>query len=188
MLFEIKDPTGYVWISAFDVKPKDVELVLRSSQQKFPAVSVQLVDLDKVAGSRYLFLATFNALKSFRSAQPIAHSLSMETLLYVAANKQIGEALKIAGVSPETKHVAAIAEGERKVQVLEAAAYLRQLLASKENDELLDKWDKVRVENVRSVFGIGDKELRATIRGNEGLFEAIERLAIERSAMLAIRK
>lgn len=188
MLFEIKDPEEYVWVSAFDVKPDDVELVLRSIQQKFPDVSVQLVDLDKVGGSRYLFLATFNALKSFRSGHPIARSLSMEILLYVAANRQIGEALKIAGVTAETRNVAAIAEGDSKSQVLEAAATLREMLKREGSDELLDKWDGKRVDHVRSVFGIGDKEIQATIRKKEDLTKAVERLAIERSALLAIKK
>jgi len=188
LLFEIKDPKEYVWISAFDAKPEDVEHVLRSMHQKFPAVSVQLVDLEKVAGSRYLFLATVNALKSFRSKQPIARSLSMEILLYVAANRQIGEALKIVGVTTQTKNVAAIAENESKEQVLEAATTLRELLRIEESDVLLDKWNARRVGHVRSVLGIGDKEIRATLRKKEDSTKAIERLAIERSAMLAIKK
>lgn len=188
MLFEIKDQVAYVWISAFDVKPEDVELVLRAMQQKFPGVSVQLVDLDKVAGSRYLFLATVDAVKSFRSSQPIARSLSMEILLYVAANRQIGEALKSVGISAGTRKFAAIAEGESKEIVLEAAAKLRELFKKEDNDELLDQWDRGRVDNVRSVLAIGDKELRALRHKNEDLAKAVERLAIERSAMLAIRK
>jgi tRNA threonylcarbamoyladenosine modification (KEOPS) complex Cgi121 subunit len=188
LLFQTKDPDGYVCISAFDVKSVDTEALLRSAQQKYPAVSVQLVDLDKVAGSRYLCLATFNALKSFRSPHPIAHSLRMEILLYVAANRQISEALKIVGVTAQTKSIAGIAEGGSKEQVLSAAETLSQLLGREENDKLLDRWDRVRLHNVRSIFDIGDRELRAIRRRGEDPARAIERLAIERSAMLTIKK
>jgi tRNA threonylcarbamoyladenosine modification (KEOPS) complex Cgi121 subunit len=188
LLFEIKELGECVWISAFDIKPDGVEDVLRSMQEKFPDISVQLVDLDKVAGSRYLLLATVNALKSFRSKQPIARSLSMEILLYVAANRQIGEALKNVGVTAETRKVAAIVVSKSREQVLNPAGALREMLKKEESDQLVDKWDHERIEHVRSALGIGDKEIRATLRKNEDTAKAVERLAIERSAMLTIKK
>ena len=88
----------HVWISAFAAKPADFDLVLRKVHDEYPNVSVQFVDLDNVPGSRYLFLATLNALKSFRSKQPISKTLGMEILLYVSASRQIAEAVrKVAG-------------------------------------------------------------------------------------------
>jgi tRNA threonylcarbamoyladenosine modification (KEOPS) complex Cgi121 subunit len=188
LLFEIKELAEYVWISAFDAKPDNVDQVLRAIQGKLPGVSVQLADLDKVAGSRYLFLATVNALKSFRSKQPIARSRGMEILLYVAANRQIDEALKHVGVTADTRRVAAVAVSNSKDQLLGVAAAIGELLNEENLDELVDEWGPKRMDNVRSIFGIGDKELRATVRKNEDTAKAVERLAIERSAMLTIRK
>ena len=188
MLFEINDSAEFVWISAFDIKPDGVERVLQSIQSKYPDVSIQLVDLDNVAGSRFLFLATYNALKSFRSKQPIARSLGMEILLYTAGNRQIGEALKNVGVTPETRKVAAIAVGKSRVQVLESAAALRDVIKKEQSDDLVDKWNQNRIMRVRAVFGIGDKEIKALRHKNENAIKALERLAIERSAMLAIKK
>ncbi len=187
MLFEITELAEYVWISAFDSKP-EVERILRAIQEKAPSVSVQLVDLDKVAGSRYLLLASFNALKSFRSKQPIARSLGMEMLLYIAANRQIGEALRRVGVTADTRRVAAVAVGNSKEQVLGAATTLSELLMKETLDALVDEWNPKRIRNVRSLLGIGEKELKATIRKDEAMPKALERLAIERSAMLAIKK
>lgn len=188
MLFEIKDSAEFVWISAFDTKPDGVERVLQSVQEKHPDVTIQLVDLNKVAGSRYLFLATYNALRSFRSKQPIARSLGMEILLYAAGNRQIGEALKNVGVTPQTRKVAAIAVGKSRTQVLESAAVLRDILKKEESDDLVDKWDQDRIKHVRSVFEIADKEIKALRHKNENAVKALEHLAIERSAMLAIKK
>jgi len=188
LLFEIKDEAEFVWISAFDTNPHGVERVLQSIQGKYPDVSIQLVDLDNVAGSRYLFLATYNALKSFRSKQPIARSLRMEILLYAAGNRQIGEALKNVGITPETRKVAAIAVGKSRGQVLESAAGLSAILKKEESDDLVDRWDQDRIKRVRSVFGIGDKEIRALRHKNENVVKMLERLAIERSAVLAVKK
>ncbi len=188
MLFEIKELGQHVWISAFSDRPEDVEQVLRSMQENFPEISVQLVDLDRVAGSRYLFLAIFNALKSFRSKQPITRSLGMEILLYVAANRQIGEALKHVGVTSGTRRVAALAVGSSKDQTLGCAAALRELLKAQDLDMLVDEWNSERIGNVRSFFGIVDKEIKAIARKNEDLSKTVERLAIERSAMLTIKR
>lgn len=188
MLFEIPEFAQYVWISAFDTKLENVEQVLQTVQGKFPGVCVQLVDLDRVAGSRYLFLATFNAIKSFHSKQPISRSLGIEILLYIAANRQISESLKRVGITTDTRRIAALAVGDSTDQVSVAGSFLAELLNRRSRDELVDEWPPERVDNVRSGFGIGDKELRAIIRKSEVRTKAIERLAIERSAMLAIKK
>jgi tRNA threonylcarbamoyladenosine modification (KEOPS) complex Cgi121 subunit len=174
-------------MSAFDTKPQSIEDLLRSATEKYPYVSVQCVDLDRVPGSHYLLLATVNALKSYRSKQPIAKSLGMELLLYISGNKQINEALTRVGVTSETKRTAAVAVGSSNNQVSATGNYLEQVLGQQGRDDLLDDWPRSRIENVRSAFEIGDKELKAIIRGKEPITNAIERLALERSAMLALR-
>jgi tRNA threonylcarbamoyladenosine modification (KEOPS) complex Cgi121 subunit len=112
----------------------------------------------------------------------------MEILLYAAGNRQIGEALKNVGITPETRKVAAIAVGKSRVQVLESAAVLHDILKKEESDDLIDRWDQDRIKRVRSVFGIGEKEIKALHHKNENVVKALEHLAIERSAMLAIKK
>lgn len=188
MLFQIPEFASHVWISAFDTSPKDVDKVLNVAEEKFPGVCVQLVDLDQVAGSRYLFLAILNALKSFHSKQPISKTLGMEILLFVAANRQISEALKRVGVTSETRRIAGIVVAKSSKEVSEVGDLLVELLNQRSRDELIDVWPPERISNVRFAFDIGNKELKATIRKNEDLVKAIERLAIERSAMLTIRK
>lgn len=187
MFFEIHESGDYVWISAFEGKT-DVDDVLGAVRVQAPKVSVQLVDLDRVPGSRYLFLAAFNAIKSFGSKEPIARSLGMEILLYIAADRQIGEALKRVGVSDETKKVAVVAVGKSKENVLNAATLVAGFWVKESSDVLLDEWNPDRMSNIRSGFDIGEKELKAIIRKDEAVSEAVERLAIERSAMLAVKK
>ena len=187
MLTEIPQLGQYVWMSAFDTKPPSIEQLLRSAAEKYPEVSVQCVDLDMVPGSHYLLLATVNALKSYRSKQPIAKSLGMELLLYISGNGQINEALTRVGITPETNRTAALAVGSSSNHVSAAGTYLEQALGQHGRDDLVDDWPRSRIENVRSRFEIGDKELKAIIRTKEPITSAIERLAIERSAMLALK-
>ena len=187
MIFEIPHQ-GQVWISAFNTRPQNIEQLLRGIAEKYPTVGVQLVDLDKVPGHRYLTLATVNALKSFHSKQPIAKTLPMELLLYISGQKQITEALARIGVTPQTHRVAALAVGDSNDQVLTVAKFLADILGQGSDDQLLDDWPQTRIESVRSSFEIGDKELTAVVQKNEPVTRTIERLATERSAMLAARK
>jgi KEOPS complex subunit Cgi121 len=188
LLFQLSEFSVHLWISGFASKPSDFDVVLRGVQEKYPEVNAQFVDLDKVPGSRYLLLATLNALKSFHSSQPISKTLGMEILLYVSAKRQITEAIRLVGITSDTKRIAVIVLGRTEEEVLGAAAVLSQILEQTSNDELIDYWPAERIQNVLSIFAIGSKELRATLRKNEVKAEAVERLAIERSALLTIRK
>ena len=188
MIFEIVQTCDQAWISAFNSTLESVEQFFRALAEECPDVSVQLVDLDKVPGPRYLTLATVNAAKSFHSRQPIAKTLSMELLLYIAGEKQINEALRRVGITSETHRVAAIAVGGSTREVLAAASLLKETLGRDEDDQLLDDWPQLRVENVLSGFDIGAKELEAIARKGEPVHVALDRVAIERSAMLASRR
>lgn len=188
MFFRLDEFSKHVWVSGFRSKPGDVDSVLGSIHEKFPDVTVQLVDLDRVPGSRYILLAVLNALESFASTQPIAKTLAMEILLYVAADRQIGEAIPRVGISPGTERIAAILVGSSKERITETFQFLEEIIRATSDDNLVDDWSPERIKNVQSVFGIGALELQAVRRPGEALASAVERLTIERSALLTIRK
>ena len=188
LFFQLPDLNVHVWISAFATKPNDFDSVLRQLHEEYPDVSVQFVDLDNVPGSRYLLLAILNALKSHRSKQPISRTLSMEILLYVSASRQIAEAIRFVGVSSNTKRIAVLTVGKTEEELSGIAAGLDRRLNQANNDALVDVWSTARIEKVLALFDIGSKELRASLRRNESRPQAIERLAIERSALLTVRR
>lgn len=188
MFFQLTDLPAHVWISGFTTKPTDIDATLRAIQERFPAVAIQLVDLDRVPGSRYTLLATLNALKSFHSKQPIAKTLGMEILLYMAASRQIGEAIERAGISPSTERIIAVMVAETREDLTLAVELLNQLIGTTNDDRLVDEWSPDRLRKVQSTFDIGTRELRATLRANETKAKAVERLATERSALLTVRK
>ena len=136
-----------IWISGFTAKPKDLDAVVHAVQEKHPDVSVQFVDLAKVPGSRYLFLATLNALKSFRS-KPISKSLGMEILLYAAASRQISEAIRLVGMTQATEKISVVLVAKTEREVSEAAELLSRIIRQQGKDELLESWSAERVRNV----------------------------------------
>jgi tRNA threonylcarbamoyladenosine modification (KEOPS) complex Cgi121 subunit len=188
VLFEIAEFGKQVLISSFDGKPPNIDHVLQCISEKFPGACVQFVDLDKVAGSRYLLVATHNALKSFNSKHPISRSLGMEILLYASGSRQIVESLERAGVNSKTERIAAVIVGSSVNEVTAIGAYLAETMQQKGSDALLDDWSQMRTRNVRAALNIRDEELNATLREGEEPIRGIERLAIERSALLAVKK
>jgi len=135
-----------------------------------------------------MLLATFNAVKSYESKRRVSRSLGMEILLFVSGTRQIAEAIKRVGITPKTRRTAVIGVLPGNSDQSKLAAFLGEIFGGKDDDSLLDRWTVLRKSKVVRTFGIGDKELKAVLRDGEAAEKAIERLAIERSAMLAIAK
>jgi len=112
----------------------------------------------------------------------------MEILLFVSGTRQIAEAIKRVGITPKTRRTAVIGVLPGNSDQSKLAAFLGEIFGGKDDDSLLDRWTVLRKSKVVRTFGIGDKELKAVLRDGEAAEKAIERLAIERSAMLAIAK
>lgn len=175
-----------MWISAFEGKV-DAASIMREADEKCPNAMVQLFDLDRVAGSRHLLLASYNAVKSYNSSRRISRSLGMEILLFVSGTRQITQALERVGINRETTRSAVLVIAASDEAITTLSNLLIENFHQKDQDKLIDTWTEERRVMVQRVFGIGSKELKATISTRE-VEKAIERLAIERSAMLAIAK
>jgi tRNA threonylcarbamoyladenosine modification (KEOPS) complex Cgi121 subunit len=111
----------------------------------------------------------------------------MELLLFVSGTTQITEALERVGISMETKRSAILVLATSDDTIASISSMLAETFGREEDDQLLDRWSDERIASVQRTFGIGMDELRATNRTGE-VEVAIQKLAIERSAMLAIAK
>ena len=114
--------------------------------------------------------------------------MEMEILLFISGTRQISEAIKRVGITSTTTQTAVVGILPGKTDHSKVADLLAKIFAEKNDDSLLDKWTSLRKTTVVRTFGIGQKELKAASRNGEMFEKAIERLAIERSAMLAISK
>jgi tRNA threonylcarbamoyladenosine modification (KEOPS) complex Cgi121 subunit len=112
----------------------------------------------------------------------------MEVLLFVSGTRQISEAIKRVGITCKTVRTAVLSVLPAATDQLRVADSLAEIFREKDDDSLLDKWTNLRKARVLRTFEIGDKELKAAMRDGEVTEKAIERLAIERSAMLTISR
>ena len=108
--------------------------------------------------------------------------------MFISGTRQISEAIKRVGITPKTTQTAVLCVLPTAIEHLKVADSLAEIFRGRDDDSLLDKWTSLRRSRVVRVFGIGDKELKAALRDGEVTDKALERLAIERSAMLTIAK
>jgi KEOPS complex subunit Cgi121 len=148
-------------------------------------LDVQMVDLDKVAGMKHLYFAVLNAVHAFERGTNISRSLAMEFLLYVSAQKQISEAIKVMGVGQQTRNVVIVAVGENEHSVAEFAETLPVFVGVESDEGLPDRWDHEKVSKLLSLFKISDKELDAMQGKKASREQTIQKLILERMALLS---
>jgi len=188
LIFTIPDLETKILLTAVINENHDPQLILIATRQKFKGTTIQFLDLDKTAGHRHILLATYNALKSYRLDEMISRSIAIEILLYVAAERQIAQAFARIGVQTQTKKIVVIATSESSEVFPPLEAHLSQSFNHECNDRLLDEWTEERSETVRELFKITDKEIKAVTRTGDSIRKSIQRLAIERSALLVVKK
>ncbi len=148
-------------------------------------MQLQLIRADRVAGPEHLQFAARNALLAYRSKRRRARSLAVEFLLYVSCTRQISKAIERLGVTGKTRKVVltAFAKKEKDVEgLVEEAARITQ---GHLMDSVLDVSEK-KVDLLMKVYGVTKKELDATRVAEESDVEALKRLVIERSALVAV--
>src|SRR5262245_38781374 len=84
-------------------KLDDPAKILATLRSKFPNVAIQLLRADRVAGPEHLLFAARNALVAFESGSRRAKSLAVEVLVYISCQRQIAEAIRLIGVTNETR-------------------------------------------------------------------------------------
>ena len=175
-------------ITAFINENVDPRVILRAAQQEFKLdATVQFVDLDRTAGHTHILFATYNALKAHVLDKMISRSAAIEILLYIAAERQIAQAFERMGVQKDTRMVAVIAAGSSGVLSL-VEDYLRNSFNHECSDGLLDEWTEQRAMTILKVFSVAPNEIETVTRSGNSTQKPIQRLVIERSALLAVRR
>jgi tRNA threonylcarbamoyladenosine modification (KEOPS) complex Cgi121 subunit len=174
-------------ITAFINENVDPRVILKTAQQEFKDATVQFVDLDRTAGQTHILFATYNALKSHVLGKMISRSAAIEILLYIAAERQIARAFERMGVQKNTRRVAVIATGSSEVLLL-IEEYLRSTFNHECSDDLLDEWTEQRAATILKVFSVASNEIESVTRSGNSSQKPIQRLVIERSALLAVKR
>jgi len=154
-----------------DVKDRDA--VLRDAQAWAAGLGcdVLLADASVVFGREHLESAALHAERARDAKLMATRSVAMEALLYLAAQRQVADAIRLAGIRESTRTVAVVVFGEGPVDDLIGR------LGWSRDDGVLDSQGKDL-----SVLGIKAAE-RGTVPDDR-----IVDLALERTALLDVLK
>ncbi len=167
-------------------KVENPRVLLSNLRHSFPRVRIQLMRADRIAGTEHLTLASANALRAFNQGQAHSRSLEMEILLYASCQRQISKAIEMLGLTPLTREVAVVALSESPTILNTLPSDLESMIGGELDPSVLEVGTKQKLSGLRRVFDITKRELQATLLPNEKEEEAVKRLVIERSALLAL--
>lgn len=117
----------------------------------------------------------------------ISANLSVETLLYASAQRQIKKAVEMLGVKPFSTEIAVLVIGKTESLVETAIKKITHLLSGEPDDAVLELTDE-KFRRIKDLFGISDLELEAQLIRNGDKKEALISLIIEHVALLAIQR
>lgn len=188
MLKHIEEFGKYAAITGFrNVKIKDTKEFLKKIHKEKPSnVETQFFDAKFVASWQHLYFAVLNALTAFKNKGNISKSVTMETLLYASAQRQIRKAMELLGIKSETSEIAVLIIGQNPETVKSALPIISASVNVQHDDTVLELSEEKR-RIIQKAFGISDLELK-TVMKKDGLEEALTNLVIERMALLATRR
>jgi KEOPS complex subunit Cgi121 len=170
-----------------NVKIKDTEEFLKKIHKEKPSiVETQFFDAKYVASWQHLYFAVLNALTAFKNKENISKSVTMETMLYASAQRQIRKAMELLGIKSETSEIALLIIGQNPETVKSALPIISASVNVQHDDTVLELSEEKR-RIIQKIFGISDLELK-TVMKKDGLEEALTNLVIEQMALLATRR
>ena len=188
MLKFIEEFGRHVEITGFkNVALRNFEsFLLEIGEQKPLGVDVQFFDSNRVATWEHLYFAVVNALTVFRNRENISKSLSMETLLYAAAEKQIIKATELVGIRSTSQRIAAVVIGKQPEKIRSTLLVISECLDRQPEESVLElSEDKMLL--IQKLFNIKSMELE-TVKENNDVKKALVDLVIERMALSTTRR
>lgn len=188
MLKRIEEFGRYAEITGFrNVKiGKPREFLKEINRQKSSSVEVQFFDARFIATWQHLYFAALNALTAFSNCENISKSLSMETLLYAAAHRQITKATELVGIRRDSSTLAVLIIGEKLPAMKSTYSMILKNVCGRRDEKVLDL-SKQKAEAIEEAFDISETELR-TITKKDDFNEALIALIMERMALLATQR
>jgi KEOPS complex subunit Cgi121 len=188
LLKHIREFDRFILITGFrNVKIRDTEEFLKKVQkQRQSGVEIQFFDAKYVASWQHLYFAALNALTAFKNKRNISKSLTVETMLYASAQRQIRKAVELVGITPKTSEIAVLIIGENTKEI-ESALQTISAFTNVHCDDAVLELSEEKKAVIQKAFGISELELKITIK--KGYLEAaLTNLVIERMALLATQR
>ncbi|MFX0014509.1 MAG: KEOPS complex subunit Cgi121 [Promethearchaeota archaeon] len=157
----------------------NVGTILNQISTEYSLSAVQLFDNRYIWSYRHLYSAVWHALNAKNSNQMISKSLSMEVLLYVAAQRQIKKAITLLGIRESTKVVVGLLIGENSHQVINGNNHLKAELELIPNINFLNDYSSKRQYFIDMLAKNGFPSANFT-------FSEIEKAVLQQIALLAL--
>jgi KEOPS complex subunit Cgi121 len=154
-------------------------MILNRNRTKHGILASQLFDNRYIWGYRHLYSAVWHALNAEKNNRMISKTLSIEVLLYVAAQRQIRKAIDLLGVKETTKDIAGILLGGTSQQLINASYQLQEELHIKPNINLLDDFSSKNELFIKMLSNDGYNAIDFT-------FIEIEKAILQNIALLAL--
>jgi KEOPS complex subunit Cgi121 len=185
VLTYIQEFRKYCEIAGFkNLEIDNTEGFLEEINRKKPVdVEVQFFDADIVATWQHLYFAVLNAMTAFRNRENISKSLSIETLLYTSARRQIRKAMQLVGIKPTSPNIALLIVEGKPDAVKSALSKISTCIDGQPDDSVLGL-SAEKIERIKRAFTISEAQLE-TVMDKDGVEKAIIDLVIEQVALLA---
>ena len=167
-------------------KVADPAAALKTLRESFPTVEIQLLRSDRVAGEEHLSFSARNALRAFSQHYERSRTLAMEVLVFASCQRQISRAIATLGLTAGTRGVALVAFSSSQAAFNGLAEAIQRLTGGVLDAEVLSIGTHRKLEQLKRVYRIGTFELDVSRTQDESDKEAVKRLVIERSALLAL--
>lgn len=198
-MIRINDFVARISIAALESKLDSHKIgeiidLLDNEQNRFDSLKILLIiDQEAVCGLKHLEACIYYTLKSFEQGTNIANNLGPELLLYLAGRRQISKSIKNIGLSINTTKILMIElfENEVNCDTKKLAELLQELdLAFKGFKFDIDMLPITDYSKIKKNLEITEEMISVLTTGttSENYSDAIEKLAIERSAILNLQK
>ncbi len=171
---------------------------LISEEKKLAANHTLLVfDAEAAAGIIHLKACIRFAIKSFKDNTNIAKNLNAEIMLYLSGNRQISKAFPKVGITPLTKKMLMLQIVNVSTKLKEIKQFNFKVFFEKLGIEIQDckmDNDEIKVDNIEKVLKNLEISVEVIHRYTQSKsisstdFAIIEKLAIEKSALLNLEK
>jgi len=182
LIRELLEYSQFVLIEGLTIdRGVEFDRLIHTLKAAAPNSLIQLMDGRGILGYDHVFFAVLNSLNARRSNRMICEDLTLEVIVYASAQRQIKNSVGLLGVKENSKQLvlAAISGDIEELRILKNSI-------SEIEGLRLESWNRERLTTVKKMFKVTDDEFRSISLKQVPAREVMEKLVIERMALLSV--
>ncbi len=167
--------------------------ILKIEKNRHNNCELLLIDSEAIAGFTHLKACINFAIKAFQQKNNIANSLKTEILLYLSGNRQISKAISKVGINVKTTKIVflhLVLGNQNLCELNDIQELLSKMeISFKEITKDCELLPLLNEKKIRKNLQISNEEIELLLdKDSKNREEIIEKLAIEKSALLNVNK